>query len=193
MTSTTFMTLNTYSTQTSATTMSTFGINYFDTCSSSECSDGYQSSISPPIVSPAFGQFIEKHSISYNEGYNYYKNQHSNYQPDYSFYQPPSNINTSSSYIKDTKTILTNDYTQLAQAKPYINSPKESTLKVAKTNRFLQQFNQQHESLCKKVEQELQSNEQIPNAAPEVLKKRRVAANARERRRMNNLNFAFDR
>lgn len=30
-------------------------------------------------------------------------------------------------------------------------------------------------------------------AAPEVLKKRRVAANARERRRMNNLNFAFDK
>lgn len=29
--------------------------------------------------------------------------------------------------------------------------------------------------------------------APEVLKRRRVAANARERRRMNNLNFAFDR
>lgn len=29
--------------------------------------------------------------------------------------------------------------------------------------------------------------------APEVMKKRRVAANARERRRMNNLNFAFDK
>ncbi|KAG5675275.1 hypothetical protein PVAND_005189 [Polypedilum vanderplanki] len=29
--------------------------------------------------------------------------------------------------------------------------------------------------------------------APEILKRRRVAANARERRRMNNLNFAFDR
>lgn len=29
--------------------------------------------------------------------------------------------------------------------------------------------------------------------APEILKKRRVAANARERRRMNSLNFAFDK
>jgi hypothetical protein len=29
--------------------------------------------------------------------------------------------------------------------------------------------------------------------APEVMKRRRVAANARERRRMNNLNFAFDK
>lgn len=44
----------------------------------------------------------------------------------------------------------------------------------------------------KKIIQTHPSNKPII-VAPEVMKRRRVAANARERRRMNSLNFAFDK
>ena len=42
-------------------------------------------------------------------------------------------------------------------------------------------------------DQKTNNKRQLKEVAPQVMKKRRLAANARERRRMNNLNSAFDR
>lgn len=63
---------------------------------------------------------------------------------------------------------------------PNFKSPQKSSLKPPQLNTGIKKIIQTH------------SNKPI-NVAPEVMKRRRVAANARERRRMNNLNFAFDK
>jgi len=47
-------------------------------------------------------------------------------------------------------------------------------------------------SRCESFEKK-SGEEKSVNVAPEILKRRRVAANARERKRMNSLNYAFDR
>lgn len=206
----TFMTMHhhgIHGISTSTTTMSTYGINYFnDTCSSGECSDGYQSSISP-VASPALGHYSYPHD---NYGYStssYSPKKPYNYQSDCSYYQQTAtNFTATSCSFKSAPNqddYSQNSYKLNVQIKPYIKSAESSSIvkpeapqKLVKVNRFVQQFNQQHEDLSKKlIEQQQQSIDASTLAPPppEILKKRRVAANARERRRMNNLNFAFDR
>lgn len=189
---------------TSATTMSTYGINYFnDAYSSGECSDGYQSSISP-VTSPALGLYNYN---PVNQGYTstFSPKKGYNYQNDCSYYQQTAaNYTATSCSFESTPNQV--DYSQSSyklnvQIKPYTKTTEllaeikpPAPVKLAKVSRFVQQFNQQHETLSKQLlEQKEVSDENLINPPPEILKKRRVAANARERRRMNNLNFAFDR
>lgn len=184
----TYLTLNrSHQADYHATTLSTYGLNYFnDNCSTSDYSDGYQSSISP-VASPSSQYFAEQQH--YNANY------HQNNQ----YYQQPNDYYTPNSYKLDV------------QIKPYpvvVKSETESSpvpVKIPphhlKVNRFAQQFNEQHENLTKQflehknssTTEEAAETVAVVAPAPEILKKRRVAANARERRRMNNLNFAFDR
>lgn len=202
----TFMTMHHHSIHnsmsTSATTMSTYGINYFnDTCSSGECSDGYQSSISP-VASPSLGHY-SYHPENY--GYAASPKKPFNYQSDCSYYQQTSaNFTATSCSFKSAPNqadYSQNSYKFNVQIKPYAKTAESTCLvkpqtpqKLVKVNRFVQQFNQQHEDLSKKLmeQQSIEASTLAP-PPPEILKKRRVAANARERRRMNNLNFAFDR
>lgn len=187
----------------STTTMSTYGINYFnDACSSGDFSDGYQSSISP-ITSPALG----------TNNYNNYdgsaatflpKKTHS-YQNDCCFYsQTASNLTeTSYSFKKSSNQVdyesPNTSYRLNVQIKPYTKTNDSQIISKAlapekqleKVNRFVRQFNLRHENSDEKLIEKQESQE--PNQPPEILKKRRFQANARERRRMNNLNFAFDR
>lgn len=191
---------------TSTTTMSTYGINYFnDACSSGECSDGYQSSISP-IASPALGHYNYNPEF-YGSASSYSPKKSYNYQNDCSYYpQTATNFNATSCSLKNTSNQV--DYAQTSayklnvQIKPYtkitdsqiIDKASAPQKQLAKVNRFVQQFNQRHESLSKKLMEDQEIKAACLTAPPpEILKKRRVAANARERRRMNNLNFAFDR
>lgn len=205
--SSTFMTMHHSVHSTSATTMSTYGINYFnDTCSSGECSDGYQSSISP-VASPALGHY-SYNPENYGYASSYSAKKSCNYQNDCSYYsQTASNFTSTSCSLKNTPNQV--DYEQNSsyrlnvQIKPYtkttesqiISKPSAPQKQLAKVNRFVQQFNQQHEDLSKRLieQKEIQASTLATPPPPEILKKRRVAANARERRRMNNLNFAFDK
>lgn len=200
----TFMTMHSMST--SATTMSTYGINYFnDAYSSGECSDGYQSSISP-VASPlqAHYNYNQEVSSGYHASYSSKKNYH-NYENECSYYQQAAtNFNAASCSFKSSPNQVDysqNSYKLNVDIKPYSKTSEPQTTikasvptKLSKVNRFVQQFNQQHENLSKQLmeQQELQESSLVA-PPPEILKKRRVAANARERRRMNNLNFAFDR
>lgn len=206
--SSTFMTMHhsVHNMSTSATTMSTYGINYFnDAYSSGECSDGYQSSISP-VASPSLGHY-NYNPDNYGYAPTYSPKKNINYQNDCSFYQQNTSSFTSTSCsFKATPPqddYLQNSYKLNVQIKPYskVAEPQAeikppAPTKLSKVNRFVHQFNQQHESLSKKLmEQQDIDASSLAEASPppEILKKRRVAANARERRRMNNLNFAFDR
>ncbi|CRK93439.1 CLUMA_CG006975, isoform A [Clunio marinus] len=204
----TFMTIqqSMHSMSTSATTMSTYGINYFNESSSSgEFSDGYQSSISP-VASPNSGYYsYQPESFEYAPSYSSKKS--FNYQNDCSYYQQmTSNFSASSCSFKNMPNQVDcsqNSYKLNVQIKPFIKTTESTNIckpsapqKLLKINRFVQQFNQQHETLSKKFIEEKDNqvaNLSTPPPPPEILKKRRVAANARERRRMNNLNFAFDR
>lgn len=192
----TFLTLN-HHTDYHATQMSTYGLNYFnDNCSTSDCSDGYQSSISP-VASPSLGsQNYFTDQQNYSNSVNYQNQQNSYYQSNHQndYYMP-------------------NSYKLDLQIKPYPIVKTESTTSTSappktpsnhmKVNRFAHQFTQQHENLTKQFLEHqkipsttattITSTAAVTNPPPEILKRRRVAANARERRRMNNLNFAFDR
>lgn len=187
---------------TSATTMSTYGINYFnDTCSSGECSDGYQSSVSP-VTSPALGHY-NYNPENYGYAANYSPKKIYNYQNDCSYYQQTSsNFTATSCSFKSAPNQV--DYSQNSfklnvQIKPSYIKPNElqsivkpsAPQKLSRVNRFVEQFNQQHENLSKQLIEN--TDQDLSPPPPEIVKKRRVAANARERRRMNNLNFAFDR
>jgi len=182
------------------TTMSTYGLNYFnDACSTSDYSDGYQSSISP-VASPSIGSqnnyYVENNNYSHNsysppKKYYDFQNEPQTYYP-----KPQPSSTVMSNYQVDC---MPNSYKLNVQIQPLsaaksceISTPPQ---KLAKVNRFAQQFSDQHESLTKRfLEQKTcDPTEVIVAPAPEILKRRRVAANARERRRMNNLNFAFDR
>lgn len=232
----TFMTMN-YNTNnmTTATSMSSYGINYFNDSCSTSSEDGYQSSISP-IASPALGPF---NYIAENCNYGYANQNFTSNTPNYlqakkaAPYQNEynscsynnqsnnNNYNTNSYYFNKTSTSTTiasssycnqptpNTFKSFPQNKPYsaIESDKYAKPSTAivkspvKTNRFVQQFNQQHETLLAQKASSVTATLTLtttssllsPPAAPEVMKKRRVAANARERRRMNSLNDAFDR
>lgn len=189
---------------TAATTMSSYGISYFnDACSSGECSDGYQSSVSP-VASPALGHY-NYGSESFACASSFSPKKTCNYQGDGSYYpQSSANFSPASSSFRNAAhhaDYSHNSYKLNVQIKPFAKTSNshfdikpQAPTKLAKVNRFVQQFSQQHESLSKKLldAKDLEA-EDLPPPPPEVMKKRRVAANARERRRMNNLNFAFDR
>lgn len=190
----TFMRTHQGGLQSSYTAMSTYGIKYFnDNYSSGDCSDGYQSSISP-AASPALGPF--KHDTVYgNDTFA------SSYSPKANYsYQNTSNYTSSScSYRTHSNEINYSEssYKVNVQIKPFRNTnvldaiqKTVEPVKLAKVNRFVEQFNQQRQNIME--QKDLQTSPE-QNPPPEILKKRRVAANARERRRMNNLNFAFDR
>jgi hypothetical protein len=182
---------------TSTTTMSTYGLSYFnDVCSSGECSDGYQSSISP-VNSPSLGHYnYSQAAQSYGYSSPFSPKKTYNYQNDGPFY-PQSSANFSSTFRNESHEV---DYSQSClkvnvQIKSFSHSVSDlkpaAPVRLSKVNRFVQQFNQQHETLNKKLMEHREPS--VPSPPPEILKKRRVAANARERRRMNSLNFAFDR
>jgi hypothetical protein len=180
---------------TATTTMSTYGISYFnDACSSGECSDGYQSSASP-AASPALGHFNYA-TESFVCGSPFSPKKSCNYAPDRPFYPQPS-AGFPHPVQAHHADYSQNSFKLNVQIKPFAEhfepSPPAPT-KLSKVSRFVQQFNEQHETISQKLlaAKELQAAN-LPPPPPEVVKKRRVAANARERRRMNNLNFAFDR
>lgn len=199
----TFMSIHQSNISTSATTMSTYGINYFnDAYSSGECSDGYQSSISP-VASPSLGHYNNNYMSHENYGFAPPK-KNFNYQSNCSFYQQNSTnfISASCSYksTPDQIDYAQNSYKLNVQIKPYTKTSELETIKtpaapvkLTKVSRFVQQFNENHENLNKQLMEQKDSQASDSPPPPEILKKRRVAANARERRRMNNLNFAFDR
>lgn len=199
----TYMTMHhSHGMSTSATTMSSYGINYFnDAYSSSDCSDGYQSSISP-VASPSLGHY---NYLPDNYGPTCSPRKNYNYQSDCSYYQQTAtNFTSTSCSIRSTTNQVDysqNSYKLNVQIKPYSKAIEAQACegptapkKLTKVSRFVEKFNQQHENLSKEIM--VRNDIQASNLAappPEILKKRRVAANARERRRMNNLNFAFDR
>lgn len=143
---------------------SNYGLNYFnDSASSAEYSDGYQSSISPPIESPELSSCRIKQNFQQIHQSDFYCLQNN--------FQSHQIIKSEEIYKKN----FHENFTEIENFK----SPQKSSFK-SHMNMGMKKLIQTH------------SNKPII-VAPEVLKKRRVAANARERRRMNNLNFAFDR
>lgn len=85
----------------------------------------------------------------------------------YSCSPKPSNYYTESSPSEISFSSVPDFYTAFDQTQPQsISSPKPSTSKKVKGS---------------------------PKVTPDVMKKRRLAANARERRRMNNLNDAYEK
>jgi hypothetical protein len=181
---------------TATTTMSTYGISYFnDACSTGECSDGYQSSASP-AASPALGNYNYA-TESFACASSFSPKKSCNYAGDRPFY-PQSSTSYPSATQAHHADYSQNSYKLNVHIKPFAEHFESATpvvpTKLSKVSRFVQQFNQQHESISQKLlaAKELQAAD-LPPPPPEVVKKRRVAANARERRRMNNLNFAFDR
>jgi hypothetical protein len=143
--------------------ISQYGLSYYDS-SISDYSDGYQSSVSPDL-NYCQASYKNYHPLQHNQQQNYYQNDH--------------------------KGSLLGIYQQQSQhqhpAKP-LSSFKDDLQNLKITTDCMRETSSTL-GLAKKIV----INEKPLVVAPEVLKKRRSAANARERRRMNNLNFAFDR
>lgn len=148
---------------------STYGLNYYNESTGSEFSDGYQSSISPDLSSCR---------MKNNNSSQFYPHE-SPYYPQYSQQQnsfkavPHKNLNT--------------NFCENSHA--YGNETKNATGKYQKTQNFESFLIKKNSEDVKKA---ILDNKPVI-IAPEVLKRRRSAANARERRRMNSLNFAFDK
>ena len=74
-------------------------------------------------------------------------------------------------------------------------SPIDKIVECQKFSNCRQDTIKDHQNIisrCESIEKS-SGEEKSTVVVPEVLKRRRVAANARERKRMNNLNYAFDR
>lgn len=151
---------------------SSYGLNYYNESTGSEFSDGYQSSISPDLNSCRMK----------NNGSQFYPHESSFYpqytQPQNSFKAvPQKNLNTN---FCDNR----HAYENLK-----FNENSKNAVKYQKSQNF--------ESFLIKKNLEDEKKAILDNKpviiAPEVMKRRRTAANARERRRMNSLNFAFDK
>lgn len=144
-----------------------YGLNYFND-SASEYSDEYQNSLSPISLPEHQSQYTAA-ATHYNGFYN--QTLSKNYQNDHTFYQQP--------------------YTPSKNLP--VNIEKFSSCR--EEQRTEMKFPKVQEKLinrCENFDKKGIEQKSLP-ASPEILKRRRVAANARERRRMNNLNFAFDR
>lgn len=149
---------------------STYGLSYYN--ESSEYSDGYQSSISP-IASPDLSSCRMKNHQNFSQnGSSYYHQQQytqQHQQPNFNKF-PHNNENYSKTNFYQNQNCENSQKLQNTQMLPVMR--KKSLI-------------------CDEQKSILLEKPLI--VAPEVMKRRRVAANARERRRMNNLNFAFDR
>lgn len=119
------------------------------------------------------------------------------YQPNFSGYQYISEGYNSSWNNSDQFTILQNDSSSPATSSFYYPSQvlnnstnSDENIQVKSTN----VKNKRGRKKGTKKEKKTRSSKRSESpASPTVMKKRRLAANARERRRMNGLNVAFDR
>lgn len=148
---------------------STYGLNYYNESTGSEFSDGYQSSISPDLGSCRMknnsSQFYPHESLHYPQ----YSQQQNSFKT-----VPHKNLNT--------------NFCDNNHAYQNLNEAKNAG-KYQKSQNF-------ESFLMKKSSEDVKKSildTRPVMIAPEVLKRRRTAANARERRRMNSLNFAFDK
>jgi hypothetical protein len=150
-----------------------YGFNYYNDSYTSDLSEGYQSSISPGLNSCANqngpDRDLNECSVrSLNQDDCVYYQSHLNRQD--------CNMN----FVENRK-----PWVKLERILQKTDSKWENDQKSQKVLKNLS-----HEKM---IENKLENLQKTIIVAPEVLKKRRTAANARERRRMNNLNFAFDR
>jgi hypothetical protein len=159
--------------------ISHYGLSYYDS-SISDYSDGYQSSVSPDLhfshhstttfKHQHIHQQHQHHHHQQQQQQNCYQNDHDRVyaSKEFGFYQPQPSLKSSSITCKD-------DLSTKRNLKIITNCTKESSID-------LEQRINDHD------------DQKSPLAiAPEIMKRRRTAANARERRRMNNLNYAFDK
>lgn len=157
---------------------STYGLNYYNESTGSEFSDGYQSSISPDLSSCQM------------KGSQFY---HNDFQ--HSHHHPSHNIQNSSIKFQH-KNVTSNGYCDLNMYGSVKFSEIKNFSEKIQTHHHQQYIHQKKKSPhCNEVHMTKKSNVHTkpPTIAPEILKRRRSAANARERRRMNSLNFAFDK
>lgn len=129
-------------------------------------------------------------------GLNYYNDSGAEYSDEYqSSISPVASPELSSCRIKNFQQFHQNEFSY------YQNFSSHShQIKIEENKNFpqIQNFKSPQKlskpHLSAGIKKIIQANpEKSIIAAPEVMKKRRVAANARERKRMNNLNFAFDK
>lgn len=181
-----------------------YGINYYNdswSSTSSECSEGYQSSISPiPVPTPTFA-----YSSTNNYQNNYQQNiQNNNFSPskkqinqanysiDSSYYSNKFEVENNCEYFGtsdfDARNSFKPSYEQLQ--KPAMQIAHYPQQNIQMTELPVQNKTPVVPSTVKSEPKFLQSP---PPAAPEVMKRRRKAANARERKRMNSLNDAFEK
>jgi hypothetical protein len=131
--------------------------------SAAEYSDGYQSSISP-VASPELSSCRIKNNFQ-----QLHQNDFFNYQ---NF--PSQQIKNEENSRKNFQSFEERNFNEIQTFK----TPQK--LSKPQLNAGMKKMIQTHP-------------EKPIIVAPEVMKRRRVAANARERRRMNSLNFAFDK
>lgn len=207
-------------------TPTAYGINFYNdswSSTSSECSDGYQSSISPtPVPTPSFAYSSNNYqNINYQQNNQNYPN--NNFASSKKQINEINYLNTNdqnyhhklANYENNYNYYGTNNFDARINYKPSYELP-HSPQKIQKLQKpSTQQFQnipstppslQNHQlelpasipkpiipTVIKPEPSFIQSPPQLTPAAPEVMKKRRKAANARERKRMNSLNDAFER
>lgn len=164
---------------------SQYGLNYYNEAwsTSSECSD-YRSNSGSPTINP---KTVE--NIGYSEPC--YYNQTTPVKPynpwNYPYYNQP--YENTQNYSYDPPKV---NYPQESNP-PKIQNENLNSNFPKKSNKFQQAAEKRlnFNAITNRLNQH-RSLSNIP-VAPEVMKKRRVAANARERKRMNSLNDAFDK
>lgn len=136
--------------------------------------------------SPSADGYHQDHQVAFAStcGTNNYK-----YESNSDGYKSPGPVSSPDSYCSNYESYQmewpnNNNYTDCL---PYDH---ESDVKLSTNKSFM------YHPYAKAVDAKLQMHDRLnsqPILPPEVTKKRRLAANARERRRMNSLNDAFDR
>lgn len=164
-----------------STGLSHYGINYYNENWSSSSESDYRStaSVSPIPTIPV---------PTYNEKFDYYTNaspvKFKQEWPNTSFYGTPNN----NFYSQKPATVTSN--TQLKEIFQenidFSNSYSPKSLSPVKTGKSSQVFQA-------KLNKKSTTSGSLGHVTPEIMKRRRIAANARERKRMNSLNDAFDR
>lgn len=180
-------------------------------------SDGYNSPghISSPeyystnfIPTPTTNYYNNHHKLNTNNYYNsnnvhqgYDSKQNYKYKSSYSsksaasaaynpYYIPQNSTNSSSNNNNNNSSSISNSCSNSVSISNHLNPPH---LQLAASNKS--QLYESDKSLG--YDNDLLTNDdedmELASANPETMKRRRLAANARERRRMNNLNDAFER
>lgn len=146
-----------------------YGLNYYNESTGSEFSDGYQSSISPDLsITTATTSCQVKNQYYQHEFYPQYSHQQLQHPVQNIKFTKKENFSCNYENLKfngKTATNLNQNLKKNCGVKKLILDTSNTTI----------------------------SNKSVTTVAPEILKRRRTAANARERRRMNSLNFAFDK